>query len=97
MTEAEKRALAWIGDAVLGLFARQWILGRTDIPPGKRAEVFGRLTSNQFLSAVGEPTGVEAEIGRIYESEGLEAAFAHIEATLLPVFRKQENNRRRGG
>ena len=31
MTEEEKRTKAWIGDAVLALFAREWILKQTDI------------------------------------------------------------------
>jgi dsRNA-specific ribonuclease len=53
------------------------------------------MTSNQFLAATGEPSEVEAEIGRIYEKEGLEAAFRWIESRLMPVFARQEENRLR--
>lgn len=85
-----ERELAWIGDAVLGLFARGWILGRF----GKMdAQMFARMTSNQFLSAIGNPTAVEAKIGTRYGNDGLEAAFAHIEAELLPLFLQQEKKR----
>lgn len=97
MTESEKRTKAWIGDAVLALFAREWILRQKNIRVDQRADVFKRMTSNQFLSSVGEPTRMEAEIGMVYESDGLKAAFAFIESTFLPVFRKQENNRRKAG
>ena len=87
-----EREKAWIGDAVLGLFARQWILetyGRMD------SHLFTGLTSNQFLSCFGNPTTVEAEIGERYESEGLEAAFAHIETEFVPLFSKQQRNKGR--
>ena len=47
-----------------------------------------------FLGCVGEPTKVEAGIGDIYRAEGLQAAFAYIEETLLPLYLKQRNNRR---
>lgn len=97
MTESEKRTKAWIGDAVLALFAREWILGQKGIPSAERAEVFRRMTSNQFLTSIGEPTRMEAEIGRVYEREGLEAAFNFIASTFLPVFKKQETNRRKAG
>ena len=50
---------------------------------------FTHLTSNEFLSAFGNPTSVEAKIGDIYRAEGLAPAHAHIEATFLPLFRKQ--------
>ena len=85
---------AWIGDAVLSLYARRRILrgdGALD------QEKFTRMTSNQFLAVIGEPSEVEAEIGRIYESAGLEAAFQWIEERLIPVFEKQEENRRKRG
>ncbi|MDA0813324.1 MAG: hypothetical protein O3C21_13170 [Verrucomicrobia bacterium] len=87
-----ERELAWIGDAVLGLFARQWILtayGRMD------SEIFASLTSNQFLSCFGNPTTVEANIGTIYQASGLKAAFAHMESELIPLFQKQQKNRKR--
>jgi len=86
-TEQEQ---AWIGDAVLALYARQWILQRE----GKMdAEMFTRLTSNHFLSTIGNPTAVEAAIGRAYRCGGLAAAFAHIESELIPRFLSQEKKR----
>lgn len=81
---------AWIGDAVLCLYARSRILREDEQLDGEKCV---RMTSNQFLSAVGEPTKVEAAIGRVYEQEGLAAAFAWIEQHLLPVFLRQEENR----
>ncbi|MFS8804193.1 hypothetical protein NW842_05375 [Synechococcus sp. R55.4] len=36
---------------------------------------------------------MEAEIGLIYEKEGLQAAFEYIQAHLLPLFVRQVNNR----
>jgi dsRNA-specific ribonuclease len=83
---------AWIGDAVLTLYARSLILQEDLKVDGPKCV---RMTSNQFLRTRGEPTKVEAELGRLYQREGLEAAFRWIEATLLPVFRKQEENRTR--
>jgi dsRNA-specific ribonuclease len=44
---------------------------------------------------LGEPSEVEAEIGAVYRTEGLEAAFAWIEDRLIPRFQKQEQNRSR--
>lgn len=82
----EEREIAWIGDAVLALFARSWVLrerGAMD------AEWFTRLTSNDFLSAFGQPTRVEAGIGKLYREEGLEAAFSWMERELIPLLRKQ--------
>lgn len=90
---ANLRARAWVGDAVLALFAREWILRQNDIPPERRAEEFTRMTSNDFLACTGEPTAIEAAIGDTYQAHGLAAAFAHIEATLLPLYRKQRKNR----
>lgn len=82
----EERECAWIGDAVLALFARQWVLTERRSMDG---QWFTRLTSNDFLSAFGNPTSVEAGIGRIYREQGLAAAFTWIEETLIPPFRKQ--------
>ena len=81
-----------MGDAVLCLYARQRIL-REDGQIG--ASKCTRMTSNQFLSAVGEASEVEAEIGRVYAAAGLEAAFAWIERKLMPVFERQESKRER--
>ena len=83
---------AWTGDAVLTLYAREWIL-RTDCDiDGEKAV---RLCCNRFLATFGEPSEVEAEIGRVYEDQGLAPAFAWIEARLLPNFLKQEEKRRK--
>jgi hypothetical protein len=87
-----EQQLAWTGDAVLALFARQHVLarlGRIDTP------AFLELTSNGFLSCLGRPTRIEAEIGLVYEREGLAAAFAYIEARLLPTWRTQQSRRAR--
>lgn len=80
---------AWIGDAVLSLYARGKILSEGQIDSDK----FVRMTSNRFLSTMGEASEVEAEIGRVYRSEGLEGAFRWIEVHLWPRFSKQELNR----
>ena len=81
---------AWTGDAVLALFAREWILREER---KMDAEMFVRMTSNHFLNSLGNPTQVEAKIGRIYEKEGLEKAFYYIEEELIPLFLKQEKKR----
>lgn len=86
----QERETAWIGDAVLALFARQFVLRERQTMDG---EWFTRLTSNDFLSAFGNPTRVEASIGRRYLDGGLEAAFAWMEAELIPLFRKQTAKR----
>lgn len=83
---------AWIGDAVLALYARLKILREDGKVDGEKCQ---RLTSNQFLCALGEPTRVEAQIGRAYASGGLEAGFGWIEQHLLPLFARQEENRKR--
>lgn len=95
--EALRREQAWLGDAVLGLYCREWLLAH---PPPKgftRDQLYQWMTGNAFLSAFGEPTSVEATIGQIYREGGLTAAFAHIEAQLLPLFHKQLQRRLRGG
>ena len=78
---------AWVGDAVLELYARSWVLqnrGKVD------AEMKTRFTCNQFLNCHGNPTKVEAQIGIVYQQQGLEAAFAWIQNNLEPLFLKQE-------
>ncbi len=57
-------------------------------------EWFTRLTSNDFLSAFGNPTRVEASIGRLYLNGGLDAAFEWMNSNLIPMFRKQTANKR---
>lgn len=84
---------AWVGDAVLALYARGRILredGRVN------AERFIQMTSNQFLNAIGEPSGVEADIGRVYAVQGLAAAFQWIELNVMPMYLKQQANRLKG-
>ena len=83
---------AWIGDAVLSLYARARILREDGVLDGEKCV---RMTSNQFLGTLGEPTRIEAEVGRVYARDGLEAAFAWIEQRILPMFEKQEANRSR--
>jgi dsRNA-specific ribonuclease len=84
---------AWVGDAVLNLYARRRILRETGVVDAAR---FERMTSNHFLATKGEPSEVEAEIGRLYESEGLDSAFSWIEQQLMPLFERQEEKRMRG-
>lgn len=92
MDESEKRQKAWVGDAVLALYAREWILKQSDISAGNRIDVFTGMTSNRFLACLGEPTLVEAKIGHVYENEGLEKAYSYIDEEILPVFKKQRRN-----
>ncbi|NDV63556.1 hypothetical protein G0Q06_13915 [Puniceicoccales bacterium CK1056] len=96
MTPRELKDLAWIGDAVLALYARQWLLEQPDHPHFTRQELFIRFTTNDFLQSIGEPTSVEAGIGKVYRADGLEAGFKHIEETLLPLFKKHLNNSVKG-
>ncbi|MEN9841516.1 MAG: hypothetical protein RL376_1316 [Verrucomicrobiota bacterium] len=89
---AAEQELAWIGDAVLALWARERVLReRGEI----NTEAFLHLTANSALQGLARPTRVEAEIGVVYRADGLAAAFAHIETRLLPVFQKQAANRTR--
>lgn len=87
----KEREAAWVGDAVLALFARQYVLRERNAMDG---EWFTRLTSNDFLSAFGNPTRVEASIGKLYLSEGLDAAFAWMDVELIPLFRRQMASKR---
>lgn len=87
-----QREEAWVGDAVLTLYARLEVLATKQ---SMDASLASRMTSNHFLSAFGEPTAMEAKLGRIYQEQGLESAFSWIEANWMPVFRRQEDNRLR--
>ena len=89
MSRSEKED-AWIGDAVLALFARKWILNKNK---KMNAEMFIRMTSNNFLNCIGNPTTVEAKIGRIYNQDGMTKSFEYIEKELLPIFLQQEKKR----
>lgn len=88
----KEREEAWVGDAVLALYVRRWILQKYGQMEG---ETFVRFTSNEFLSRKGNPTSVEAEIGRVYEAEGEQAAFQWIEQHLFPIFEEQEKTYQR--
>jgi len=81
---------AWIGDALLGLFARDWILKREKKID---AEMFKHMTSNNFLNNIGNPTKIEAKIGRIYKNQGYTKVLDYLEKELIPVFLKQEKKR----
>ena len=72
-TEERLRAEAWVGDAILALYVREWILAEEGAINGK---LFVEFTSNDFLRRTGNATGVEAEIGRTFKAGGLEAAYA---------------------
>lgn len=87
---------AWIGDAVLALYAREWILNNPVDSDLTRTELFIRFTSNQFLAGLGDPTKIEAQIGLLYEQGGTTAAFQHIHDRILPIFLKQLQKRSRG-
>jgi len=83
------REEAWVGDAVLALYVRRWILANDGKLDGEK---FVRFTSNDFLRAFGQPTKVEAQIGQVYETDGLDVAFTWIEINLQPIFLQQERN-----
>ena len=85
---------AWIGDAVLTLYVRLRILREDGAIDGDKSM---RMSSNRFLGAFGEPSEVEARIGRVYTNAGLEAAFDFIQTELMPLHEKQEAGRRLRG
>ena len=91
--EAVLRQDAWIGDAVLELYVRTWIL---EVHEVMDAELKARFTCNQFLNCVGNPTKVEATIGVLYREKGMDSAFAWIKTNLEPLFLKQEAKRKKG-
>ena len=86
------QAKAWIGDAVLALCIREWLLHQDGRVSSAK---FENLTSNAFLNTLGNPTKVEAQIGMLYQYEGLEAARGRITDQIIPQFLKQERNRTR--
>jgi dsRNA-specific ribonuclease len=92
--QQQLRAQAWLGDAVLGLLAREWLMGQG---LSLDSTAFQQMTSNQFLATFGQPTRVEAGIGLLYAEAGLDAVRQWFTAALLPRYQAQENNRRRGG
>jgi dsRNA-specific ribonuclease len=76
------RQEAWIGDAVLELYVREYIL-KQDASRDDARRI--SLVRNSFLNRIGQPTRVEAEIGRRYHEGGLEAAYAWIREQLEPL------------
>lgn len=82
----ERRAVAWIGDAVLALYVRSWILREHGRMNGA---LFSRATSNEFLLRFGDPTSVEAAIGVIYQRDGLEAAWRWMDEHLQDHLRRE--------
>ena len=88
----ETQSEAWLGDAVLELYVRAWVLGERGAVD---ADMKTRYTCNQFLNCFGEPTRVEAQIGVVYRDHGLEAAFQWIRENLEPLFIKQEAKRKK--
>ncbi|MEM6820862.1 MAG: ribonuclease III domain-containing protein [Verrucomicrobiota bacterium] len=91
----EERDFAWIGDAVLALFARRWILEHQDQFNHSKQDLFRWMTSNQFLSSLGKPTSIEAQIGKLYETQGWDACSEWISKEIVPLFVKQMKNRTR--
>ena len=88
------RAEAWVGDAILALYVREWILSFRKEIDGK---LFIEMTSNDFLRLTGNATGVEAEIGRVFKSDGLEGAYAWIGHHLRPRMEERLHVLRRRG
>ncbi len=89
------RDLSWLGDALLTLLAREWIMQHEAPLATPRADLFRDLTSNQFLSALGPPSVIEARIGDAYRTGGLTGAQAYFDTQLVPLFQKQHAKRRR--
>ena len=52
-----EREEAWVGDAVLALFVREWILRAESTLDGDK---FTRFTSNDFLSVTFNPTHLDS-------------------------------------
>ena len=83
-TEERLRAEAWVGDAILALYVREWILAEE-----------GAINGKLFVEFTGNATGVEAEIGRTFKAGGLEAAYAWIEHHLKPRMEERWHTLRR--
>lgn len=89
----EDRELAWIGDAALGLVAREWILDRGK---GLDGELHRVVTSNSFLRNFGHPTLVEAEMGRMFKDGGVDVVREHFHSVILPKLREKNGNLLKG-
>jgi dsRNA-specific ribonuclease len=81
------RQEAWLGDAVLELYVREYIL-KQDASRDDARRI--SLVRNSFLNQIGQPTRVEAEIGRRYNEGGLEAAYAWIREQLEPLIAQSQ-------
>ena len=81
----EDRKLAWIGDAALALVAREWILETKGELDG---ETHRKITSNEFLRAFGHPTKVEADLGVLFEKNGVEAVRKRFREVFVPKYRE---------
>ena len=86
----EDRELAWLGDAALALVAREWIL---ETRGGLDGEVHRLITSNKFLRSFGHPTKVEAELGALFKSEGIDGVRKRFRTKFLPKFRDLHGSR----
>ena len=71
-TEERLRAEAWVGDAILALYVREWILAEEGAINGK---LFVEFTSNDFLRRTGNATG-DRKSTRLNSS--------HIEESRMP-------------
>lgn len=80
----ELRDRAWVGDAVLALYARGLLIDCGLHADAKGTELFKNWTSNDFLRRFGDATTVEACIGDAYNAGGIEAAFLHMDQKILP-------------
>ena len=76
-----EKAEAWLGDAVLALLTRDWLIKTLDSTDG---DLQGLITSNHFLSRFGPPTAVEAALGRLWRDHGYAAAEAEFRQKFLP-------------
>ena len=89
--------MAWLGDAILALYTREWLL-EAPLPKGcDPQQVFPLVTSNQFLSGIEEPTRFEARIGKAYKNGGLAEAVAILDAELKPRLHKQVSQLKQPG
>jgi hypothetical protein len=83
----QQREEAWIGDAVLLLYARQRVLREQGTVNSRAEQLF---TANGQLSSFSQPTETEACIGRCFTAHGLDAAMQWIRDNLEPIYAKQE-------
>lgn len=80
-TKEIEKAEAWLGDAVLALLTRSWLLKTFGTADG---DLQGLITSNHFLSRFGHPTAVEAALGRLWRDHGYAATEIEFREKFLP-------------